>query len=223
MEFKNPELEKYINDFYKNSPGELEEFRLYCEKEHIPVIRRDTESFLKNLLYIHNPKRLLEVGTGAGYSATVFAKTSPMCEIATIEMIDKRIEDAKSNLKRYNVEDRVRLIDGDASDILGKMVKHMSGWPTHKLFDFVFIDCAKSRYRDFFDRALKITKSGAIIICDNVLLDGRTVSDSFIEKRRDKTSTGKMREFVEYLSKKDEHTHTSLLEIGDGLTFSVKK
>lgn len=247
MDIINSDIEKYIEYFYAGSSSDLEEFRLICEDEYVPIIRRETESFLKGILKTAKPKRLLEIGTGAGYSATVFAKTLRDCQtpaedydnidgcqisdekyqvkdgnyqITTIEMIEKRIQAAKNNFDKYEVTEQIKLLEGDASEVLKSIVKNMSGLPNEELFDFVFIDCAKSRYMEFFTDALLITSPGAIIVCDNVLLGGRTASDSFITKHREKTSAVKMRNFIDFLKHTGEEIETSLLNIGDGLTVS---
>ena len=207
-------LIEYIDDFHTDSSYSLEEFRLSCENEHIPIIRRDAESFLKNILMIRKPLDILEIGTGAGYSSTVFALTCEQAHITTIEMIEKRIKSAKSNFSKYGVSNRINLIEGDASEAICLI--------TNNRYDFVFIDCAKSRYREFFQGVAGTTKPGSIIVCDNVFLDGRTISDEYIEKRRDRTSPVRMREFLSYL-KDYKNAETSLLNIGDGLTFSIIK
>lgn len=224
----DPKMEKFIEDFYLGSSKDLEEFRLLCEKEYIPIIRRETESFLKDLLRTVKPVNLLEIGTGAGYSATVFAKTLEDCQIGvdddylitTVELIEKRVRAAQKSFVKYNVSGQIKLLEGDASKVLKTIIKDMDHLPEEELFDFVFIDCAKSRYMEFFQSALQITRSEAIIVCDNVFLGGRTVSDSFIARHREKTSTVKMREFVNYLKLFDDHIKTSLFNIGDGLTVS---
>ncbi len=221
MEVLNPQVSNYIGSYYEGSSGEMEEFRTNCEKKHIPLIKRDTESFLINLLTVLKPDRILEIGTGAGYSAAVFAKTCENAKVTTLEMIESRIEAAKENFKKHGVADRVTLIEGDASLSLERVIAEMKEYRKEALFDLVFIDCAKSRYQKFFESSVEIIRPGGVIICDNVLLDGRSASDDFIEKRRDKTSTKKMREFVEFLKENKRVSNTSLLNIGDGLTLSV--
>lgn len=210
---KNKIVKEYINDFYKNSSDYLEEFRLSCEKDHVPIIAFDTQGFLEMLLKFYKPASILEIGTGVGYSATFFAKTLPECKITTLELIDKRYIEAYINIEKYGVNNQIRIITGDASDTLNDLIED------RQEFDFVFIDSAKSRYREFFDKSLKMIKNGGLIVADNVLLGGRTASDSFITKHRDKTSTLKMRDFIKYLQSNQEF-NTKLFNIGDGLTVS---
>lgn len=212
---------KFINSFYAGSSGELEEFRVLCEDQHIPIIKRDTEGFLKIILKLYKPERILEIGTGAGYSSTVFAKTLSNSQITTLELIDKRFEAAKTNFEKYGVANRIKIIEGDATESLKLLKKRMANLDDNELYDFVFIDSAKSRYKEFFTESLLITQPKAIIICDNVLLDGRTVSNKYIAKHREKTSSLKMREFMGFLKEQKKEFNTSFFNIGDGLTVSI--
>jgi predicted O-methyltransferase YrrM len=220
------ELSEFIDNFYKKSSDKLEDFRIECELDHIPIIRRETEAFIINLLKLSRPKNILEIGTGAGFSATIFAKClnsihgAEDFHITTLEMIDKRIEAAKSNFNKFGINDNIHIIPGDATESLNRLTEEMSSFDDGDKFDFVFIDCAKSRYKEFFINALKITSSGGVIVCDNVLLSGRTASDKFITKHRDKTSTLRMREFIDFLKESNNYRSSftsSLFNIGDGI------
>lgn len=219
MKIVNPDVLNFINDFNNDPSIEMERFRTCCENDHIPVIKRETESFLKTILNLLQPEKILEIGTGAGYSSTIFARECTNCQITTLELIDKRIAQAKERFIEHGINDQIKLIPGDASESLKILIDEMKDLQNSELFDFVFIDSAKSRYLEFFQGSLKICSTPGIIICDNVFLDGRTISDDYIQKRRDKTSANKMREFLKYL-KDDEETSTSLLNIGDGISMS---
>lgn len=213
METINSEVKDYINKYYGNSSDDLEEFRLTCEKDHVPIISRETQGFLSLLLNIVKPSRILEIGTGVGYSATFFAKTLPECKITTLELIDKRYIEAHINIEKFRLSDRIKIIEGDASQTLIDLHED------NEEFDFVFIDSAKSRYRDFFDKSVMMINGSGYIVSDNVMLDGRTASDSFMTKHRDKTSMLKMRDYIEYLRTNDKY-ETQLFNIGDGITVS---
>ena len=88
------------------------------------------------------------------------------------------------------------------------------------LYDVVFIDAAKSHYREFWDMALPMCRQSALIICDNVLMKGMTASDIYDTNKRYKTSIRKMREFIKYINHL-EYADTCVLPVGDGVSVSV--
>lgn len=214
------EVHNYINNFYKDESHELYSFRQSCEAEYVPIITPETQGFLSLLLKFHEPKRILEIGTGVGYSAIFFAKLLPQCLITTLELIEKRYTEANINIEKYGVDERVRIVTGDASITLDELIEENKN--TEQKYDFVFIDSAKSRYLEFFDKSTKILSPDGIIVADNVMLNGRTASDIFMKKHRDRTSMLKMRDFIDYL-KCNNKFETELFNIGDGLTVSRMK
>ena len=90
------------------------------------------------------------------------------------------------------------------------------------IFDIIFIDAAKGQYHKFFDLCEKNMTSGTLIISDNVLYKGMPCDDSFIDERRNKTISRRMKEYLEFLST-DPRFETSLLAIGDGAALSYYK
>ena len=86
-------------------------------------------------------------------------------------------------------------------------------------FDFVFIDAAKSKYLEFFNAAIKLCNTNAIVISDNVLMRAMVASDEFDEKRRYKTNIKHLRAYVDYLFQQKNH-YTSILSVGDGLALT---
>ena len=101
----------------------------------VPIIRKEMQSFLKVLLAIKKPKRILEVGTAVGFSAILMSEYAPEdCHITTIEKYEKRIPIALENFKRAGKEDKITLLEGDALEIL----KGLEG-----TYDFIFMDAAK--------------------------------------------------------------------------------
>ena len=90
-----------------------------------------------------------------------------------------------------------------------------------KTYDLVFIDAAKGQYPDYLKEAMRLTRTGSVIIADNILQDGEIMESKFIVERRDRTIHKRIREFLEMVSK-DERLETSILPVGDGITFSVR-
>ena len=106
----------------------------------VPIIRKETKSFLKVMLEIKRPVKILEIGTAVGFSAILMGKYSPEeCRITTIENYEKRIPIARANFARAGMEQKITLLEGDALEI-------MKGMPDDAGFDFVFMDRAVSSF-----------------------------------------------------------------------------
>ena len=203
MNITNGIITAFINTFYKNDNKDLQELRAFAEAQHVPIILRDTEGLLMNLLRIKKPQRILEIGAAVGYSACCFAEGCG-CQVVTIESNPETFEIAKNNIENMGFSDRVEAAKDDPE----------GG------FDVVFIDAAKSHYKAFWDLALPLCNDDAMIICDNVLMKGMTASDEYDPGKKYKTSIRKMREFIHYITDLP-YADTCILPVGDGVSISV--
>ena len=99
-------LVTYINSLDTGNTPILDEIEREALASFVPIIRKEMQSFLKVLLSIKRPKRILEVGTAVGFSAILMAEYDPVgCEIITIENYEKRIPIARENFIRAEKED----------------------------------------------------------------------------------------------------------------------
>ncbi len=211
-EIINEIVASYIDDMYQNPNGNLENLREYAEENHVPVILKDAESFILMMLKIRNPKRILEIGTAIGYSSICFADKCN-AHIVSLEANEDMYESAITNIHNFGYDDRIEVKLGDARESLLDLTKY-------EPFDLVFIDAAKSHYKEFWDLMLPLVTDDAMVICDNVLMKGMTASEEFDVKHRYKTSIRRMREFLDYINNL-EYAETSILPIGDGVSVSV--
>ena len=102
---------------------------------YVPIIRKEMQSFLKVLLQIKKPMRILEVGTAVGFSALLMSEyVSEDCKITTIEKYEKRIPIARENFKRAGKEEQITLLEGDALEILKSL---------DETYDFIFYGCGE--------------------------------------------------------------------------------
>ncbi len=215
MNITNDKVTDFIDSYYRPLDETLSDLRKENEEKGIPIILKETESFLYMLLSLIQPKRILEIGTAQGYSALFFARTLPESRIATIERGQRMIPVASSNFESYSGGERIDFHTGDASEILDTMIA------SHKdndddLFDFVFIDAGKSHYREFFDKAEKLCNPGATIVCDNILMHGWIVDRSYEGGKGHRTNIKYMKQFIDYIQGRTDLT-VSLLSSGDGL------
>ena len=112
-------LVTYINSLDRGNTAILDTIEREALDSYVPIIRKEMQSFLKLLLAMQKPKRILEVGTAVGFSAILMAEYNPYpCEIVTIENYEKRIPIARENFVRAGKEKQITLIDGDATEVL---------------------------------------------------------------------------------------------------------
>ena len=207
-----------ISDFIKQYGSErediLQRLRKKAEAEGVPIIREETEAFIRAIALLMKPRDILELGTAVGYSSIMLALTdeSHASRIDTVEDWEPRIPLAKANIREAGLADRINLIHGDALEVMRDM---------KKTYDLVFIDAAKGQYPDYLKEAMRLTRTGSVIIADNILQDGEIMESKFLVERRDRTIHKRIREFLEMVSK-DERLETSILPVGDGITFSVR-
>lgn len=204
----------YINSLENGNPSYLDELEAYSKKTQVPIIRKETQSLIRTLLVMNKPKRILEVGTAIGFSALFMREFMPKDgHITTIEKYEKRIPLARENFKRFDTDERITLIEGDAADVL----KQLEG-----PFDFIFMDAAKGQYIHFLPEVLRLLETGGVLLSDNVLQDGDVIQSRFAVTRRDRTIHKRMRDYL-YTLKKHEQLETAILTLGDGVALSVKK
>ncbi|MBP3339003.1 MAG: O-methyltransferase [Lachnospiraceae bacterium] len=210
----NERIVSYIHSLEKSNSVVLNEIEKEAIATYVPIIRKEMESFLRVMLTIKQPKRILELGTAIGYSAILMSEYMPKeCVIDTIENYEKRIPIAKANFERAGVSNRINLYEGDAMEIMPTL--------KHK-YDFVFMDAAKAQYIYFLPLLKDLMEDGAILITDNVLQDGDIIESRFGVTRRNRTIHSRMREYM-YEIKNSKDFETTIVPIGDGITLSVKK
>lgn len=205
----------YINSLEKENSPVLEEIEKEARKDGVPIIRKEMESFLRVMLSIKKPMRILELGTAVGYSAILMSEyIDEKGQIITIENYDKRIPIAKENIKKTGRENVIKLLEGDAMEIMPTLERDQ--------FDFVFMDAAKAQYIHFLPEVLRLMKKDGVLITDNVLQEGDMIQSKYVVRRRDRTIHKRMREYLEVV-KNHPQLETSIVPIGDGITMSVKK
>ncbi len=191
---------------------ELYKIKQKALEEHIPIIMDDTLEVIEKELKTNHPKRILEIGAAVGYSAMCFSEfLADGGKIDTIERDEERIQEAKENFKKVEVEDRIKLYEGDAVEILPTL---------NEKYDMVFIDAAKGKYPFFLKEALRMINKDGIIFADNILYKGYVMSD--YNKHKQRTAVRNLREYIKEVSE-NPNLETKILEVGDGLAVSKIK
>lgn len=204
----------FINSLDTENSRILEDIEKEALSAVVPIIRREMQSFLKVLLLMQKPARILEVGTAVGFSALLMSEYAPEgCRITTIENYEKRIPIARENFKRAGKEEEITLIEGDAADVL----RDLEGE-----FDLIFMDAAKGQYIHYLPDVMRLLAEGGCLVSDNVMQDGDVIESRFAVERRNRTIHARMREYLYELKHRNDLV-TSILPLGDGVAVSVKK
>lgn len=210
-EILNPIQEEYIKSFRKESDPLILELEAYAKENRVPILDWQSAHFLEQLILIHKPKRVLEIGTAIAYSSIRIARNlRKKSKIYTIEKSEDNLEKAKSNISTAGLENKIELIFGDALDVMPKL---------NKKFDLIFLDADKEDYQRLFDYSLLLLRKNGIIFVDNLLWHGFAASARV--PANFKNSTEHIREFNKiFMSQKN--LNTTILPVGDGVGLAIR-
>ena len=206
-------ITSYINSINCEKLGDLGDIEREALEDEVPIVRMETRSFIRTLLNIKKPMKVLEVGTAVGFSAIYMSMFIPEGgHITTIENWAPRVIKARANFDRANAGDKITLIEGDATEVLHDL---------NEKFDLIFMDAAKGQYINFLPDVIRLMQDDGVLISDNVLQDGEVLDSKFVVERRNRTIHARMREYLYELTH-NELLDTSVIPIGDGVALSVK-
>ena len=203
----------YIRSLEVPESAVIEAIEQEALRDRVPIIRKEMQSFLKVLLMIKRPMRILEVGAAVGFSSILMSEYMPEGgHITTIENYDKRIPIARANFKRAGKEEQIDLIEGDALEVM-----HGLEGP----YDLIFVDAAKGQYIHYLPEVMRLLGTDGVLVSDNVLQEGDLIESRFAVERRNRTIHSRMREYL-YELKHHDQLQTSIIPLGDGVALSVK-
>ena len=171
----------------------------------------DGISYLCNYIKENNIKRILEIGSAIGYSAIKMALVSPDIEVVTIEKDQDRYNLAVSNIKKFNLDNQIKIILDDALNT-----------KIDDKFDLIFIDASKGNNINFFNKYKDNLNKYGIIITDNLFFHGLVADENLIETKNQRGIVRKIKEFITFLDNNQEFV-TEYVSVGDGLSISKRK
>ena len=199
----------YIHSLETRNSDILETIEQEALKERVPIIRKEMQSFLKVLLLLKRPKRILEIGTAVAFSAILMSEyTEEDCIIDTIENYEKRIQKAKENIRCAGKEGRIHLLEGDAMEWMRKL----SG-----PYDVIFVDAAKAQYPHYMQQFRTNLAEGGVFVFDNLNFHGMVEDPSLTENKGTKQMIKKLRRFRETLMTDPNCLTQFYPEVGDGV------
>ena len=188
-------MRTFINSLDTGNTPFLDELECSALSEGVPIIRKEMQSFIKTLLALAKPQKILEVGTAVGFSTLLMCEYGrPELHITTIENYEKRIPLAEENFKKAGREDQITFLKGDAGEILKKL---------EGSYDLIFMDAAKGQYIHW-------------------LQEGELIESHYLVERRNRTIYKRMRDYLFELKHHPQLT-TSIIPLGDGVSVSVKE
>lgn len=206
-------MEEYLRKLIGENSGKLKEMENFAKENGVPIVQKETGRFLEFMVNMKRPLKILELGTAIGYSSILMyeaSKTNP--DIITIERDEKMIKLAKINFEKFNLQDKIKIKEGDCLEILEDL---------NEEFDLIFMDAGKGHYNHFLPHCLRLLKEDGIIIADNVLFRGMVPSQELV-KRRKITIVKRMRTYLDMVSN-DENLITSVIPMGDGIAITKRR
>lgn len=183
----------------------------YAKENNVPIMMKDGIEFLTNYIKENNVKRVLEIGSAIGYSAIRMALVDKDIKVTTIERDTNRYNEAVKNIKEFNLENQIEIINADALE-----------YTTDKQFDLIFIDAAKAQYIKFFEKYKTNLKQNGTIISDNLDFHGLVKNPELTSNRNTKQLVRKINTYIEFL-KENKEFKTEFISLGDGIGISKRQ
>lgn len=188
----------------------LKKLETSARQRNIPIMLPDGIAYLCNYIKENKVKSILEIGSAVGYSAIKMAMISPDIKITTIEKDKERYQEALENIKRFNLLNRITIINDDAINT-----------NITDTFDLIFIDASKGHNIDFFNKYSNNLKENGTIITDNLSFHGLVEDESLAVTRNQRGLVKKIKLFISFLDNNKEFT-TTYIPVGDKISISKR-
>lgn len=188
------------------------EMESYAKEKNVPIIEKDSIAYIMKLIKKQGIKNILEIGSAIGYSTILMASSAEGVMVTTIERDETRYMECLKNVKKAGLEKQINVVYQDALDVNLIDVE----------YDMIFIDAAKGQYTNFFEKFKYFLKPNGVIITDNLKFHGHVGNKENIESKNLRQLVGKLENYIEFLKNNDEFD-TEFIDIGDGLSISVRK
>jgi predicted O-methyltransferase YrrM len=206
-------MEQYIRALVPENCGILKELEEYASEHKVPIIQKEVANFLKLMIEITKPKKILELGTAIGYSAIVMASSADSnCRITTIERDEEMVKKAEENINRAGLKENIEIIKGDCLNILENM---------EDKYDMIFMDAGKGHYNHFFPHCLRLLKDDGVLIADNVLYKGMVASRELVVRRKI-TIVKRMKAYLDIVCNNSDLI-TTVIPMGDGIAVTKRR
>lgn len=212
-EFPHDELDGYVRRLFAREDACLRAIRARADEAALPAIQLPpaTARAVQILLRAIGARRVLEIGTLAGYSAVWIARALPADgELVTLEIDPDRAAVARRSVEDAGLAARVDVRVGDALDQMRALVPDPP-------FDAVFLDADKERYCDYLEQAARLVRHKGLLVADNALWRGEVL---------DPEGFGGLAVHIHRFNERvaaDPRFEATILPVGDGLMVAVRR
>lgn len=189
----------------------MEELERYAKENRVPIMQKDGILYLCNYIKENNIKSILEIGSAIGYSAIMMASVDKDIRVTTVEKDEERYTLAVSNINKYNLDNQINIIYGDACDV-----------EFDDKFDLIFIDAAKGKNIVFFNKFKGNLSKNGTIITDNLSFHGLVENPSLVETKNQRGIVSKIKDYINFLDTNEEFI-TTYEEVGDKIAISKRR
>lgn len=207
MDIIHPDIDRYLHELANPRDEVLREMEVLAAERSFPIVGPQVGRLLCVLARAVGARRVIELGSGFGYSAYWFARAvGPEGRVVLTEGVPERAAEAEKFLTRGGFRDRVQIEVGDGLEIIDRIGGQ---------FDIVFNDVDKESYPKVPEKAAAALRPGGLLISDNMLWFGTVLED-----RAEQPSTRGVKELTRILHESDEF-ETVLIPLRDGITVST--
>ncbi len=176
-----------------------------------PILRDKSFEILLEKVKEYRPKKILEIGVNLGLSGIAMLLTEQSANLTGIEIDEEKVKLAKVNYKEFGVENRAKIFQGDASEIIPVLTGE---------YDFIFLDGPKGHYYEYLPHLLSALTVGGVLFADNVLFRGY-VDGKVKTPHRFNTTKNSMERYLKAITE-DENLNTEIIDIEDGISITEK-
>lgn len=217
--YRAPALLDFVTSLIGRENGALKAIREGTTRHGIPPINvgPDEGRILHFLVTVIGARKVVEVGTLAGYSAAWMALALPKDgRLDTVEYDAKHAAVARENLKAAGVADRAHVHQGAGNDVLPTLARYGP-------YDMAFIDADKPGYPDYARWAAQNVRSGGLVVCDNAYLFGKLHREDLPSSDEDAPKAPRMRECLRFLTDETVFSSCAMLPTGEGMAVAVRR
>lgn len=189
----------------------INEIKIYARENRVPIMMDESINYLCDYIKKNRIKKILEIGSGIGYSAIKMAMLNDQITVTTLEKDIERYNIAVQNIKNLKLKKRINIINIDGLE-----------WSTKEKYDLIFIDASKSHNTDFFNQFKNNLNKNGRIITDNLSFHGLVEDNSLIKTKNQENLVRKIKEFIDFLNNEEEWK-TEFIDIGDKIAISKKE
>ncbi|MBR3161541.1 MAG: O-methyltransferase [Bacilli bacterium] len=188
----------------------IKKIEKYAHENNIPIMLSDGIDYMCHYIEKNNIINILEIGTAIGYSAIKMALVKDNIKVTTIERDKERYDIAINNIKKFGLDNRIKVIYADALDV-----------ELDDIYDLIFIDASKGGSIKFFNKFKDNLSDNGTIITDNLSFHGLVDNPSLAITKNQKGLVKRINNFIDFLNSNKEFV-TKYIEVGDRISISKK-